>query len=152
MPVELPSLIGNSFGLGLQLFLGLLTLGVMASPLWFFRKRKQSDIPIDELLKLNPMRVSYHSQEKKEGEAARLGYLRSLTQDRATLVVADRSLRKGSQLTLDLGSYGQDSHSAGPIKGRVIQTKSLGGSPENILINIQFLETKSDLRSSVSPH
>jgi hypothetical protein len=130
-------------GLGIfALFLTLAMILAVLAPLmvWYFRRQRQllpalEEIRTDQLF----MKIAYTTQ--RESELPRQGYLRSLTSDRATLVVADRGLRKGSQLHLDLGNLrNQDGAAAAPILGKVTQMKSLGGSPENILVNIQFIE------------
>ncbi len=119
--------------ISLIFFLGLLLI-------WYFRRNRQVEVPLNEARDdLLFMKIAYTTE--RESEAPRQGYLRSLTSDRATLVVVDRGLRKGSQLHLDLGSLrNHDGLITAPIRGKVTQMKSLGGSPENILVNIQFLE------------
>jgi Tfp pilus assembly protein PilE len=77
----------------------------------------------------------------RDTETPRQGYLRSLTADRATLVVTDRSLRKGSQLRLDLAQLRNDCGGLHrQVLGRVTQTKKLVGTQNNTLVDIQFLE------------
>lgn len=107
---------------------------------WYFRRQRQLWPPCEETRTDQLfMKIAYTTD--RESELPRQGYLRSLTSDRATLVVADRGLRKGSQLHLDLGKLrAQDGAATAPILGKVTQMKSLGGSPENILVNIQFIE------------
>lgn len=141
MALELSST-DPSGGIGIfALLLGftvLLVVGLLV--IWYFRRQRQLIPPLEETRTDQLfMKIAYTTE--RESEPPRQGYLRSLTSDRATLVVADRGLRKGSQLRLDLGHLRQqDGASAAPIRGKVTQMKSLGGSPENILVNIQFIE------------
>ncbi|HET9238725.1 MAG TPA: hypothetical protein VFO10_15805 [Oligoflexus sp.] len=108
--------------------------------IWYFRRQRQMIPPLEETRTDQlSMKIAYTTE--RESEPPRQGYLRSLTSDRATLVVADRGLRKGSQLRLDLGPlHPHDAGATAPIRGQVTRMKSLGGSPENILVNIQFIE------------
>ncbi|HYX39479.1 MAG TPA: hypothetical protein VE954_40790 [Oligoflexus sp.] len=121
--------------LGFAVILALVPLFV-----WFVRRQRELIPPLEETRTDQLfMKIAYTTE--RESELPRQGYLRSLTSDRATLVVADRGLRKGSQLHLDLGNLrAQDGVATAPIRGKVTQMKSLGGSPENILVNIQFIE------------
>ncbi|MDQ3231073.1 MAG: hypothetical protein M3Q07_04565 [Pseudobdellovibrionaceae bacterium] len=121
--------------LGFAVILALVPLFV-----WFVRRQRELIPPLEETRTDQLfMKIAYTTE--RESELPRQGYLRSLTSDRATLVVADRGLRKGSQLHLDLGNLrAQDGVATSPIRGKVTQMKSLGGSPENILVNIQFIE------------
>lgn len=87
----------------------------------------------------NLMKVSY--LHDRDPEALRLAYLRSLTSDRATLVVSDRGLRIGSQLTIHLDSlHAHPQLRAEPVLGKVVQTKKLNSSPDNFLVNVEFLD------------
>ncbi len=141
MALELPSTDPSGGISSVALFM-LIGLVVFVGPLviWFIRRQRNpgaqpEEVRDDQLF----MRIAYTTERESEG--SRQGYLRSLTSDRATLVVADRGLRKGSQLHLDLGSLqNPDGAVSAPVLGRVTRMKSLGGSPENILVNIQFLE------------
>ncbi len=119
-------------------FTVLLVIGPLV--IWYFRRQRQTIPPLEETRTDQLyMKIAYTTE--RESESPRQGYLRSLTSDRATLVVADRGLRKGSQLHLDLGHLrAHDGAEHAPIRGKVTQMKSLGGSPENILVNIQFIE------------
>jgi hypothetical protein len=130
-------------GIGVfALFLTFVAILAVLAPVlvWYFRRQRQLIPPLEEIRTDQlSMKIAYTTE--RESEAPRQGYLRSLTSDRATLVVADRGLRKGSQLQLDLGNLrAQDGVATAPIRGKVTQMKSLGGSPENILVNIQFIE------------
>jgi hypothetical protein len=131
-----------SGGIGMFALLLGFTVLLVVGPLvfWYFRRQRQLLPPLEETRTDQLfMKIAYTTE--RESEAPRQGYLRSLTSDRATLVVADRGLRKGSQLRLDLGHLrAHDGETTAPIRGKVTQMKSLGGSPENILVNIQFIE------------
>jgi hypothetical protein len=141
MALELSST-DPSGGIGMFALLLGFTVLLVVGPLviWYFRRQRQMIPPLEETRTDQLfMKIAYTSE--RESEAPRQGYLRSLTSDRATLVVADRGLRKGSQLRLDLGHlHPHDAGANAPIRGKVTRMKSLGGSPENILVNIQFIE------------
>lgn len=141
MALELSST-DPSGGIGIFALLLGFTVLLVVGPLviWYFRRQRQLIPPLEETRTDQLfMKIAYTTE--RESEPPRQGYLRSLTSDRATLVVADRGLRKGSQLRLDLGHLrAHDGAATAPIRGKVTQMKSLGGSPENILVNIQFIE------------
>jgi hypothetical protein len=141
MALELSSTDPSS-GIGIFALLLGFTVLLVIGPLvvWYFRRQRQMIPPLEETRTDHLyMKIAYTTE--RESELPRQGYLRSLTSDRATLVVADRGLRKGSQLHLDLGHLrSHDGGSVTPIRGKVTRMKSLGGSPENILVNIQFIE------------
>jgi|GEM_PF-5784718 hypothetical protein len=121
--------------LGLLVSLLLLALGLWALRRWKWRHDQGTALQPDETALL--VKIAYQN----EREPIRQGYLRSLTADRATLVVADRALRKGSQVRLDLGSLHPQAHQGSDVVlGRVTQTKRLSGSNENLLVNVQFLD------------
>jgi len=141
MALEFPS-IGPSGGIGIFALLLGFTVLLFVGPLviWYFRRQRQM-IPHQEETRTDQLFMKIAYTNERESEPPRQGYLRSLTSDRATLVVADRGLRKGSRLHLNLGHlHSQDAAATVPIRGKVTQMKSLGGSPENILVNIQFIE------------
>ena len=126
---------GVAWLVALLLLLLLWPLGLFMMRRWKEWQRGERNSPDEQTL----VKIAY--LHEKDSEAVRQGYLRSLTSDRATLVVADRGLRKGSQVRLDLGAlhpYAQ--HSSDMILGRVTRMKSLGGSPENLLVNVQFVD------------
>lgn len=92
------------------------------------------------------MKVSY--LHDKDPEGLRLAYLRSLTSDRATLVVTDRGLRIGSQLKIHLDSlHAHPQLRAEPVLGKVVQTKKLDSAPDNFLVNVEFLENAAVMNS-----
>lgn len=123
---------------GFLILLLLWPLCLWALRYWKSRHKQQAEA-IDLQDEQSLVKIAY--LHEKESEGVRQGYLRSLTSDRATLVVADRGLRKGSQLRLDLGALHPYSHlGTDMILGRVTRMKSLGGTPENLLVNIQFLD------------
>lgn len=131
---------GSGIG-GFILLLGV-TLILIVGPfvVWYVRRQRTMIPPLEETRTDQLfMKIAYTTERESEGP--RQGYLRSLTSDRATLVVADRALRKGSQLHLDLGHLrNHDGTATAPIRGKVTQMKKLSGSAENILVNIQFIE------------
>lgn len=153
MVLELSSTDPGS-GIGVFALLLGITLILVLGPLvvWYFRRQRQQIPPLEETRTDQLfMKIAYTTE--RESEAPRQGYLRSLTSDRATLVVMDRGLRKGSQLHLDLGHlYVQDGAAPTPIRGKVTQMKSLGGSPENILVNIQFIEHNLSMQEMRQQH
>lgn len=110
--------------------------------LWGARRWKNRKAPIaagDHHDEQSLVKIAY--LHDNESEALRQGFLRSLTSDRATLVVADRGLRKGSHVRIDLGAlHPYSHHGSDMILGRVTRMKSLGGTPENLLVNVQFLD------------
>lgn len=137
VPSAVPSgeLSGVIWLLVLLVLLLLWPLGLWALRHWKKWQVKDPSTSDEQLL----VKISYLHDRETEG--MRQGYLRSLTSDRATLVVADRGLRKGSQVRLDLGSlHPYSDQRSDMVLGRVTQMKSLGGSPENLLVNVQFLD------------
>ena len=160
---ELPTFIqaGSSFGIqfiekvgtrgisgtlitGSSVILFFLLLGALSLRYFSFRDNL---IKGQDRMKAEPdqlenlfLKVDYkNSQPDLEG-AARKGYLRSLTLDRATLVAADENLRKGAPLSIDLGALPGNSSGSDYVNGKVIRMKSLGGVPENWLINVRFTD------------
>ncbi len=126
---------GVAWLIALLLLLLLWPLGLFIVRRWKHWQRGEGSSQDENTL----VKIAY--LHEKDSEAMRQGYLRSLTSDRATLVVADRGLRKGSQVRLDLGAlnpYAQQSSDM--ILGRVTRMKSLGGSPESLLVNVQFVD------------
>jgi hypothetical protein len=111
-------------------------LGHVVRRLWLSRKvTSAAKDPEDAHL----MKVSY--LHDRDPEALRLAYLRSLTSDRATLVVTDRALRIGSQLKIHLGSlHAHPQLRSEPVLGKVVQTKKLENAPDNFLINVEFMD------------
>ncbi len=89
--------------------------------------------------------VKFRLVKGHQGET-RVGYLRSVTPGHATLIAPHETVPKGTILELNLpeveAGLGHVS-----VRGKVTKSRSLGGEPENWLINIQFLE-KNELSSS----
>ena len=141
MQLEFPNA-APSFGFSSVGLVSTLLLIVIVSVffLWVLRRRRAVRSPDNDARdNLLYMKIAYTTERDADGP--RQGYLRSLTSDRATLVVFDRAVRKGCQVHLDLGSLGShDRNTMGPVRGKVTHTKSLDGTPENLLVNIQFLE------------
>lgn len=79
----------------------------------------------------------------------RRGYLRSLTLDRASIVSSDRSLDKGSQLSLIFDSANEPVVGTALVPGKIIRKKSLGGSPESWLFDVRFTDSQEPSRSIV---
>ncbi|MCX6128740.1 MAG: hypothetical protein NTX25_06700 [Proteobacteria bacterium] len=152
MVVEFSSLdsSGGSNSFILTLIMVIIGLGSLIYFWTLYQKRIKPSLEAETKDSLLYMKVAYTTE--RELETSRQGYLRSLTSDRASLVISDRSVRKGTELSLDLANLkNPDGRHAGLVKGRVTHTKSLGGSPENVLVNVQFLESNVPVREFCQP-
>lgn len=93
------------------------------------------------------LKVDYSTGETHQD--LRRGYLRSLTLDRASIVSSDRSLDKGSQLSLCFDPSQDPVLEPALVPGKVTRKKSLGGSPESWLFDVRFTDAKDPTRSVV---
>lgn len=93
------------------------------------------------------LKVDYSTGELSQD--LRRGYLRSLTLDRASIVSSDRSLDKGSQLSLCFDASQDPVLQPALVPGKITRKKSLGGSPESWLFDVRFTDAKDPSRSVV---
>jgi len=70
-------------------------------------------------------------------------FLRSLTPDKATMLTTDSALQKGTMLKIDFSPIlgAQDTESNRLAHARISRCRSVGGSPESFLINVQFISS-----------
>lgn len=78
-------------------------------------------------------------------------FLRSLTPNKATLLVTDTALQKGTSLKIDLSPI-LDNLEPGAdclVNARISRCTSVGGSPESYLIKVQFTSGRSWAPSAI---
>lgn len=122
---------------------------------WWWRRRHSPEAASRGLERQGAhelfLKVDYSTGEFSQD--LRRGYLRSLTLDRASIVSSDRTLDKGSHLSLCFEATASDELLAPSlVPGKVTRKKSLGGSPESWLFDVRFTSGPEPSRSVVKKY